>query len=113
MWLNGEVAAIHNRSHIAFGFPVFISSDQTTYAHPMQLGVKLHTLFQDGTILLSKSFGGKTHYGSNVILQRNSGANIYDVWKEHQERVRAIEASGRLVDRQISFEAFAEMSVQA
>jgi hypothetical protein len=113
MWLNREVAAIHNGSRIAFGFPVFISSDQTTYAHPMQLGVKLHTLFQNGAILLSKNFGGKIDYGSNVTLLRNSGVSTREIWSEHQMRVQAIQAAGNLANQQISFEEFARISAQA
>jgi hypothetical protein len=113
MALNREVVAIHNGSRIAFGFPVLISNDRTTYAHPMQLGIKLHTLFQDGTILLTKSFGGKSKYGPAVILQRITGANTDVLWSEHQKRVQALQTAGKQVNRQVSFETFAKISSEA
>jgi len=113
MWLNREVATIHNGSKLLFGFPVFNSSNKTTYAHPNQLGVKFHTLFQDGTILLTKSFGGKTKYGSTVVLHRVANASVGKTWAEHQKQIQVLEATGKRVDSAISFEAFARISNEA
>jgi hypothetical protein len=35
MWLNREVASIEGGSRLIFGYSVFISSNRTTYAHPL------------------------------------------------------------------------------
>lgn len=113
MWLNGEVAAVHNGSRLLFGFPVFLSSNRTTYAHPIQLGVKFHTLFQDGTILLSKSFGGNTKYGPTVVLQKVTNSGTNGTWAAHQKQIGVLEAAGKAVDPKISFEAFARISHEA
>jgi hypothetical protein len=113
MWLNREVATIHNGSKLLFGFPVFISSNKTTYAHPNQLGVKFHTLFQDGTILLTKSFAGKSKYGPTVVLHKVANASMGNIWAEHQQQIQVLEAAGKRVDSQISFEAFARISNEA
>lgn len=113
MWLNREVATIHNGSKLLFGFPVFNSSNKTTYAHPNQLGVKFHTLFQDGTILLTKSFGGKTRYGPTVVLHRVANASIGNTWAEHQKQIQGLEAAGKRVDSAMSFEAFTRISNEA
>lgn len=113
MWLNREVGTVQNRSRLLFGFPVFTSSNRTTYAHPNRLGVKFHTLFQDGTILLTKSFGGKTKYGPTVVLHRVTNGRIGDTWAEHQNQIQALEATGKQVDPEISFEAFARISHEA
>lgn len=113
MWLNREVGTIQNRSRVLFGFPVFNSSDRTTYAHPSQLGVKFHTLFQDGTILLTKSFGGKTNYGPTVVLHRVTSGDIGDAWTKHQRQIQLLEGTGKQVDPKISFEAFAGISHDA
>lgn len=113
MWLNREVATIHNGSKLLFGFPVFNSSNRTTYAHPNQLGVKFHTLFQDGTILLTKSFAGKSKYGPTVVLHKVANASMSNVWAEHQKQIQALEATGKRVDSGISFEAFARISQEA
>lgn len=113
MWLNREVGTMQNGSRIVFGWPVFVSGDRSTYCHPMQLGLKFHTGFTDGTIVLTKSFGGKTTYGPTVVVQKVTNSAISHVWAEHQEKVRALEANGKQVDRQISFETFARISAQA
>jgi hypothetical protein len=113
MWLNREVAGVHDGSKLMFGFPVFISSDQSTYAHPNQLGAKFHTLFRDGTILLTKSFGGKTKYGPTVVLHKVTNGRISDAWKEHQKQIQVLEATGKQVESEISFNAFARISHEA
>ena len=113
MWLNREVVTVQNGSKLLFGFPVFNSSSRSTYAHPNQLGVKFHTLFQDGTILLTKSFAGKSKYGPTVVLHKVANGSIGNTWAEHQKQIQALEAAGKRVDSAISFEAFARISNEA
>jgi hypothetical protein len=110
MWLNREVVTVLDGSKLLFGYPVFISSDKSAYAHPMQLGMKYFTGFQDGTILLTKNFGGKTTYGPTVVAQILNKASIRDTWSEHQRRVQALEASGKHIDSEICFQSFSDMS---
>lgn len=113
MLLNREVASIQNGSELCFGFPVFISSSRTTYAHPLQLGIKYYTRFQDGTILLTKNFGGKAKYGPRVVFQKTKNASISDTWAEHQKQIEALQATGKQVDREVSFQAYSEISAEA
>jgi len=113
MWLNREVATVQNGSKLLFGFPIFISINKTTYAHPNQLGMKYHTAFQDGTILLTKNYGGKTKYGSMVVTHIMKNTSISDTWTEHQKQIQAQEAAGKQIDRQISFQAFSDISYEA
>jgi hypothetical protein len=113
MLLNREVASIQNGSELCFGFPVFISSDRTTYAYPLQLGIKCYTRFQDGTILLTKNFGGKAKYGPRVVFQKTKNANISDTWAQHRKQIEAWEATGKQVDREVSFQAYSEISAEA
>ncbi len=113
MWLNREVVTILDGSKLLFGYPVFISSDRTAYAHPMQLGMKYFTGFQDGTILLTKNFGGKTAYGPTVVVHISRGARICDTWDEHQKGVQALEAVGKRIDSEICFQSFSDISRMA
>lgn len=113
MLLNREVATVQDGSKLLFGFPVFNSSSRTTYAHPSQLGMKYHTLFQDGTILMTKNFGGKKKYGPTVVVHSMRNASISDAWSEHQKQIQALEATGRQIDRDISFQAFSNISRDA
>lgn len=113
MWLNREVGTLQSRARLLLGFPVFISSNRATYAQPMQLGVKFFTLFQDGTILLTKSFGGKAKYGPTVVVHRMRNASISYTWAEHQKQAQALEATGKQIDREVTFETFSNISRKA
>jgi hypothetical protein len=113
MLLNREVAGIQNGSKLMFGFPIFNSADKTTYAHPLQLGMKYHTLFQDGTILMTKNFSGKTTYGPRVVLHTMRNASISDAWSGHLKQIQALEATGKQIDRDINFQAYSDISRDA
>jgi hypothetical protein len=113
MWLNREVASIQNGSKLIFGYSVFISNDRTTYSYPLQLGMKFHTAFQDGTILMTKNFGGKTKYGPKVVAHILKNASISDTWAEHKKQIQTLEATGKQIDRQISFQTFSDISYEA
>jgi hypothetical protein len=69
MLLNRECAIVKG-SRIVSGYPVLNSTDGKTYVYLMQLGLKFYTRFKDGSILLTKSFGGTAKFGPNVIFQR-------------------------------------------
>jgi hypothetical protein len=110
MVLNREVASIENGSKLVFGYSIFHSSDRTTYAHALQLGVKCHTLFQDGTILLTKNFGARKKYGPGVVLHMLKDASIPDTRAEHQKQVHLLEATGKQINREINFQNFSKIS---
>jgi hypothetical protein len=112
MLLNGEVADVLDGS-LVFGFPVFTSGDRTTYAHPTKLGVKFHTRFRDGTILMTKNFGGKKSYGPTVMVSSLPNSGITFAWTEHQRRVQAMEANGKQVDSSMSFRTYSAISREA
>jgi hypothetical protein len=113
MLLSREVATVMSGSKLLFGYPVFISNNRTAYAHPSQLGMKYHTTFQDGTILMTKNFSGKTKYGPTVVAHILKNASISETWAEHQMRIRALEAAGKQIAREISFQAFSDISYDA
>lgn len=109
MLLNGEVATVMD-SKLVFGYPIFISGNKKAFAHPLRLGMKYHTLFQDSTILMTKNFSGKTDYGPFIIVRVLGSATIREAWDEHLRHVQALEAEGKQVDGDISFRAFADIS---
>jgi hypothetical protein len=112
MLLNREIATVEG-ARLVFGYPVLNSNDGKTYVYIMQLGLKFYTRFKDGSILLTKSFGGTTEYGSNVIFQRLCNASIHDVWMEHNNRVRQLEADGKQAEDEISFATFYRIWAEA
>jgi hypothetical protein len=91
------------------GNPVFIFKDKTAYAHPNSLGFTFHTLFQDGTLLVSKNFGDDSGFISSIVVNICSAANASDTWAAHQKRRSELEAQGKRVDRQNSFETYREI----
>jgi hypothetical protein len=40
-------------------------------------------------------------------------ASISDTWAEHQKQIQALETAGKQIDRQISFQAFSDISYEA
>jgi hypothetical protein len=113
MLLNREVVAVQGGSKLLFGYPVFLSNKRTAYAHPSQLGMKYHTAFQDGTILMTKNFGGKAGYGPTVEVHCVKNAGISDTRAEHQKWIQTLEAAGKQIVREISFQAYSIISYEA
>jgi hypothetical protein len=110
MWLKREVMTVQSGTKLLAGYSVFVSADKTAYAEANGLGAKFHTVFQDGTILVTKNYGDATGYAPIAVVQGTKNASICDLWIEHQRRTQALEAEGKRIDRQISFQAFAEIS---
>jgi hypothetical protein len=110
MWLKREVMTVQSGTKFLAGYPVFVSGDKTAYAEANGLGVKFRTAFQDGTLLVTKNYGDATGYAPIAVVQGTKKASICDLWIEHQRRTQALEAEGKRIDRQISFQAFAEIS---
>jgi hypothetical protein len=108
MLLKREVLSLQN-GKIVCTFPIFAARDKSAFAHPFALGVKFHTAFEDGTLLISKTFVGDTQDRPGILVeQRNAG--IAEMWAAHKQRMQALEASGKSVSGDISFQAYSEIS---
>jgi hypothetical protein len=75
--------------------------------------MKFHTAFQDGTILMTKNFGGKTRYGPRVVTHIMKNASISNTWAEHQKQIKVLEAAGKQIDSQVSFQVYSDISYEA
>jgi len=109
MHRGGVPMTVQNGTRLLTGNPVFISRDKTAYAHPNNLGFTFHTRFQDGTILVSKNFGDASGYVPSIVGNSYPAATLSFVWTEHQKRTSELEAQGKRVDRQTSFDAYREI----
>jgi hypothetical protein len=109
-WFKKIPITLYEGTKVLIGNPVFISTNRNAYAHPNILGDSFTTSFQDGTILLTKNYGDPTDYGPAVVAQCMKNASISELWTEHRQRTQALETDGKRVDRQISFQAYAEIS---
>ena len=108
MWRDHEAMAVRGTKLLA-GYAVLLSRDGTTYANPNGLGIKLFTLFQDGSLLSSGTYNDPTARGP-LVTRHFREAAVGDIWAEHQEHTRDREAQGRQVDRRISVEAWVRIS---
>jgi hypothetical protein len=110
MWIRRVPLTLHGGARVLTGNPVFISRSKTSFAYPGYLGVRFYTAFQDGTLLVSKAFADKDMPAGPTIVKYAQKASIGDTWADHQKRIAELEAQGKLVDRQTSFQFYAEIS---
>jgi hypothetical protein len=109
-WCKREVLTIHDGTRILNGHLIFAARNRTAFAYPGIFGVSIDTAFQDGTILLSRNYGDDNSRGPMIVINCCKKASISDTWGKHQERIAALEAEGKRVDRQTSFQFYAGMS---
>lgn len=109
-----EVTAVHDRTSFLSAHPIFTSADRTTYAHPSSLGIKFQTAFQDGTILLTKSYADDAGYASMVIVQTlTGGESVSDTWAAHLKRIADLQVKRKPVENLISFDSYVDISRRA
>jgi len=109
LWFKRRPMTLHGGTKILFVYPVLISRNKNSFSEIGDLGVNFNTAFQDGTILVSKCYKDESALGP-MIVKYAQKASISDTWTEHQKRIAALEAEGKRVDRQTSFQAWAEIS---
>ena len=106
--LRREVMSVQN-GKVVTAYPILAGGEKSAFAHPFGLGVKFHTAFEDSTLLISKTFVGDTTNRPGIVVQQRQ-AGISEMWAEHQQRMRELEASGKRVNRDTSFPAYSEIS---
>jgi hypothetical protein len=109
MWSKREVMTVYDGAKFLAGYPVFVSGNKNAFGHPNGLGVKFHTAFQDGTFLVTTNYGDDTGYAPITVVQVTKNASICDLWIEHQRRIQELEALGKRIDRQTSFQSYSEI----
>jgi hypothetical protein len=110
MLFTGEVMTIYEGRRLMLGFTVYASKDNSTFAHSYGLGTKFYTVFQDGTLLISKDHGDGDGYGPTIIVNVCPKSSISDLWASHQERIGQLEAIGKVAERNISHEVYADLA---
>jgi len=111
LWREGIPAALHSGTRMLFGYPVLVSESEPAFANPSEDGVKFYTAFEDGTLLVSKNYDFPFTAAPGIVRQARK-ATIADAWKAHQERLRAMEAIGKAVDRRMGHRDYARLSKQ-
>jgi hypothetical protein len=109
MLRKGEVVTVHEGLKLMAGHPVYISRNKTAFAEPSGLGVKFYTALQNGSLLISKDYDDEDLPTGPMIAAYARKASISDTWADHQKRIEALEAAGKRVNQQYSFQAYAEI----
>jgi hypothetical protein len=104
-----EVFTIHDGTKYLVGHPVFVSKNKTAFAEPSGLGTKFYTAFQDGSLLISTTYAVVGMPAGPMIERHGQKASISETWASHQQRIEALEAEGKRVDRQTSYLAYAKI----
>ena len=110
MRCKGEVMTLHNGTKLLLGYPVLISKNKSAFGYASGLGAKFYSAFQDGTLLVSNAYADGDIPAGPMIVKYARKASISETWAAHQERIAALEAAGKSVDRQTSFQFYTEIS---
>lgn len=108
---NREVLTFPRPLRLAVGTALLRHSDPSTIALCMGKGVKLYTLFDDQTILISSTFQSYAiPRPTSKIIRLFPSPSIETAWPAHREFVRKLEAQARQVHPTVTFDEFVELS---
>lgn len=83
----------------------------STIALCMGMGVKLYTGFGDGTLVISSTFQSRAIPNpTSPIIKTPPSPRVEQAWSTHREAVRALEAQGKEVRLDLSFQAYVLLS---
>jgi hypothetical protein len=97
------------QGNFVISYPAFAARDKSAFAHVFAMGTKFYTAFDDGTLLISKNFVNDMGTRPGIIEYARE-ASIADTWAEHQRQIQALEAGGKRINRQTSFQFYSELA---
>lgn len=106
MRLQGSVVHIGRGLKAMDCYPLPISGDDGTYAHASLNGVKLHTLFLDGTALVPAMNPRLDESAGPTMTRRCGAASIPELWSAHRQRIEAFESEGKQLDLHVSLQTY-------
>jgi len=110
MLLRREVVSLMAPWRLSGAFPLLIRTGPPTYAYPFGLGVKFHTLFEDGTALVTATFNSQLVPAAAGPLRKQARRlSVEAGWNWHRESVEGLLKEGRSVDRNLGFAGFVEV----
>ncbi|HEV2199260.1 MAG TPA: hypothetical protein VGR73_05535 [Bryobacteraceae bacterium] len=94
---------------IVLGYPILVFRIKPTFAHLDGSHVKFLTAFHEGALLVSGNYDDPLPRGPGIVTYCHAGT-MAETWAEHQERIRALEAGGGVVDRRNGYETYVELT---
>jgi hypothetical protein len=105
MKLKGEVIFLEARSGFVIAQPVLVNREAVAYADLLRLGVRFHTVFQDGTTLTTTNFGTGFAQG-NITRLSYKNASIANTWANHHRVILDNTVKGNPVKMDLSVDAY-------
>jgi hypothetical protein len=106
-----EVLAFPAPLRLAVANVLLAREGPSTIALCMGMGVKLYTRFSDQTLLISSTFESHARpKPTSPIVKPSPSPGIEQAWRSHREAVRELEAQGKGVQPDLSFEAYVSLS---
>ena len=112
MWRKNEVISLRAGAKLMVGYPVLISGGNETFVEVSGLGVKFYTAFQDGCLLISKTYDDDGMPKVPTIVKYAEKASISDMWTAHQKRIDELKTGGKRTTCETSFQAYADSSLR-
>jgi hypothetical protein len=113
MLMKREVMRLESGLRVRASFVLMSHSRPATVALPLGLGIKLYTRFTDQTLLISTNFQScAVSAFENNVIKYSSKQSIADVWTQHQQRIRKLEAAGKTIRSSVGFDYYVEASHQ-
>jgi hypothetical protein len=91
---------------------LYVSRDEATLAYVYGLGCKFYTKFTDGTWLVSNTSQSTRNEKIIVEKKRQEGVPAEQVLKNHEEKVRQLQASGLQPAMRVTFDDWVNVDSQ-
>ena len=110
MRAGNEIIKIEPPLRISSFHIMFASQTHATYAYVYGLGCKFYTNFSDGTWLVSNT-SLDIDDQTVIVIKRNPEFTLTTefVWKRHQDKISELQAQGKHLSQNVSFEAWAKL----
>jgi hypothetical protein len=106
-----EVLVFPSPLRLAVANVLLAREGPSTIALCMGMGVKLYTGFSDGTLLISSTFQSQAlPHQTSPIIKPPPSPRVEQAWSSHSEAVSALEAQGKEVQMDLSFQAYVSLS---
>ncbi|MBZ5667820.1 MAG: M50 family metallopeptidase, partial [Acidobacteriia bacterium] len=108
---NKEIVVFPRPARLAVATVLFVHSDPASIADCMGMGVKFHTGFSDGALLISSSYRSPLVPAPNSRIIKNARCqSAEEAWLAHKKRAAELEAEGIAIHSSCSFGDYVEIS---
>jgi hypothetical protein len=109
--LKREIIRVETPLRLVMAQPLLAHQDHGAYAIAFGMGIKLHTLFTDGTCVVTTNFPSQPIQNMQTKVYKSEGSmGIADCWAKHISEVDSFEKMGKQIDKNIRFTGYVFIS---